>query len=159
MRTLTLTPLFRQSVGFDRFNDLFESAFRDSSAGEANSYPPYNIEKLGENQYRITMAVAGFAPEELNIMVEEDELTISAQAKEKGETVEYLYKGIATRSFQRKFSLADHMKVGEASIANGLLQINLEREVPEARKPRMVEIKSGVEAKTIEGGKNAKKVN
>lgn len=141
MQAVTLSPLFRHTIGFDRFNDLFESVL-SGSATEANSYPPYNIEKHGENRYRITMAVAGFKREEIDIVTQDDELMISGKTREEKTDTEYLYKGIATRAFQRKFSLSDYMKVTGASLADGLLQIDLEREVPEARKPRVIEIKA-----------------
>jgi molecular chaperone IbpA len=151
MQTVTLTPLFRNSIGFDRFNDLFEAAFNHGAASETNTYPPYNIEKRSENQYRITMAVAGFKPDELDVVVQDGELTISGQVQDRTGDVEYLHKGIAARAFQRKFSLTDYMKVEGANIADGLLQIDLEREVPEARKPKNIEIKTDVplEAKAI----------
>ncbi len=142
MQAVTLTPLFRNTIGFDRFNDLFETAFSNGAANEGNTYPPYNIEKKGENTYRITMAVAGFKPRELEVIVQDDELSISGQIQKQENEVEYLYKGIATRSFQRKFSLSDYMKVEGATIADGLLQIDLKREVPESQKPRVIEIKS-----------------
>lgn len=142
MQTVTLTPLLRNSIGFDRFNDLFEAAFNANGASESGTYPPYNIEKRSDNKYRITMAVAGFKPEELDVIVHDAELTISGQVQSQDEDTEYLHKGIATRAFQRKFSLTDYMKVKEANIADGLLQIDLEREVPEERKPRAIEIKT-----------------
>ncbi len=162
MQTLTtLTPLLRQSVGFDRFNDLFEAAFENATS-EGSTYPPYNIEKRGENSYRITMAVAGFKREELDIVVQNDELTISGATRESEEDsdVEYLHKGIATRAFSRKFSLSDYMEVKGAELVDGLLLVDLEREVPEASKPRAIEIKSpGLLENLSKSTKKAKKEN
>jgi len=143
MQTLTLTPLFRESIGFDRFNDLFESVLNNTNSDRNNSYPPYNIEKHDENDYRITMAVAGFKIGDLNIITQDNVLTVSGEIKEeKQESVEYLHKGIAARSFQHRFNLSDYMQVKGANLTDGLLQVDLVREVPEASKPKMVEIKS-----------------
>lgn len=143
MQTVTLTPLFRESIGFDRFNNLFESVLNHASTEKNTAYPPYNIEKHGENNYRITMAVAGFSANDLNIVTQDNVLTISGEIKdEKQEAVEYLHRGIAARAFQHKFNLSDYMEVKEASLADGLLQVDLVREVPEASKPKMIEIKS-----------------
>ena len=152
MQTVALTPLFRHSVGFDRFNDLFESAFGNNAGAEATSYPPYNIAKLGENQYCITMAVAGFKPEELDVVVHDGELMISGKVQRDDSDLSYLHKGIATRAFQRKFSLADYMEVKGADIADGLLHIQLERVVPESAKPRAITINSSpaLEANALE---------
>ena len=138
MQVTAFSPIFRNSVGFDRLSNLFETALQNTKT--TDSYPPYNIEKLTENEYRITMAVAGFKPEEIKVLTQDDELTVSASAEERNEGVEYLYKGIATRSFQRKFSLSDYIKVTGANIADGLLTIDLMREIPEARKPRTIEV-------------------
>lgn len=138
MRTLDLSPLFRSSVGFDRVNALLEAAMR---ADETPSYPPYNIERRGENSYRISMAVAGFTEENLKIITKENALTIEGRverAEEEG--VEMLHRGIGARSFRRAFQLADHIKVTSAELENGLLHIGLEREVPDALKPREVAI-------------------
>lgn len=138
-----LAPLFRHSVGFDRFNDLFDAALKGSA--DANIYPPHNVEKLGDNDYRITLAVAGFKPEELELMVQADTLTISGrvqQQEEEQSSGEYLYKGIATRAFQRKFRLSDHIQVNSARLEHGLLQIELHREVPEASKPKVIAIQT-----------------
>lgn len=149
---MTLSPLFRRTVGFDRFNDLFESAFRDE---QVESYPPYNIEKLGADNYRITMAVAGFGIEDLNITAQGNELKVSGRhtKKEDASGVEYLHRGIATRAFERTFQLADHVKVVSAEMENGLLNIALVHEVPEAAKPRMIEIR-GANADTKKVTKN-----
>ncbi len=139
--TLT-TPLLRQTVGFDRFNDLFESLLRDTSESFDN-YPPYNIEKLGEDSYRITMAVAGFQQEDLNIVLQDGVLTVSGRTKkqEASEGAQFLHRGIATRSFERTFRLADYIKVEEADLKDGLLTVSLTRVVPEEKKPRMIPIK------------------
>lgn len=143
MQVTTFSPLFRHAIGLERFNDLFETMAQSSKAS-GDAYPPYNIEKRGENEYRITMAVAGFKPSELSIVAQDDELHISGTtAGTEPEKTEYLYKGIATRNFQRKFRLTDFIKVVGATIADGLLTIDLLREVPEARKPRTIEIKHG----------------
>jgi molecular chaperone IbpA len=135
-----LTPLFRQSVGFDRFNDLFENVFqREDAAG--NSYPPYNIEKYGENNYVITMAVAGFKEEDLEISVKKDTLTVSGRINEKqDENVQYLYRGIATRAFERHFRLADHVEVKSAKLEHGLLKIELVRNIPQEEQVKKINI-------------------
>ena len=145
----SLNPLFRNTVGFDRFNDIFESlrAGDDLSAG----YPPYNIEKHGEDRYGITMAVAGFTDKDLNIVVQSDRVTVTGRIE--GNTdkeVEYLYHGIAARPFERTFRLADYMKVTGAEIRDGLLRIDLVREVPEEQKPRTIQIKGAGGTKAIE---------
>jgi molecular chaperone IbpA len=154
MRTYDFTPLFRSSVGFDRWNDLFDAASRadDSAAG----YPPYNIEKMGDDKYRIMMAVAGFGENDVEITAQENLLVVTGNLGEPRETgTTYLYRGIATRAFERRFSLADHVKVVGASLADGVLRVDLERELPEAMKPRRiaVEIKRGSGTKMIEGKK------
>jgi molecular chaperone IbpA len=140
MRGFDYSPFYRASVGFDRVFDLL-----DSVAGQANSngYPPYNIEKAGENDYRIVMAVAGFAESELNVTQKENELLVTGQTAQNGENdKQFLYRGIAGRSFERRFQLADHVKVTGAKLANGLLTIELQREIPEEKKPRAIEIKA-----------------
>lgn len=139
MRTFDLTPLFRSSIGFDRLSQLVDSALRTEEGG-GGGYPPYNIERLNEQTYRLTMAVAGFCEEDLNIVVQDNTLTVSGRARPDDEEVEYLYRGIAGRAFERHFQLADFIKVGRASLKNGILRIKLEREVPEAMKPRRVGI-------------------
>jgi molecular chaperone IbpA len=142
----------RHSVGFDRFNDLFETMVK-TTEDRFDSYPPYNIEKLGDDRYRIVMAVAGFGMDDLTITAEGDKLTVAGKIEEKSaeDSVTYLHRGIATRAFQRTFRLADHIRVDGASLDNGLLTVNLLHEVPEAQKPRMIPI-GGVQ-KTIEGKK------
>lgn len=139
MRTFDLTPLFRSSIGFDRLSQLVDSALRTEESGGAG-YPPYNIERLDEQTYRLTMAVAGFHEEDLNIVVQDNTLTVSGRARPDDEEIEYLYRGIAGRAFERHFQLADFIKVGRASLKNGILRIKLEREVPEAMKPRQINI-------------------
>jgi molecular chaperone IbpA len=132
--------LYRTTVGFDRLASLLASASR----AEQGSYPPYNIQALDENRYRVTMAVAGFSEDELEINTEQNVLTVSGKRPEdESEEKNYLHRGIATRAFERRFNLADHVRVTGASLANGLLGIELEREVPEAMRPRRIEIGSG----------------
>ncbi len=141
MTTFDFSPLFRTSVGFDRLATLLNSAHRLEQAG---GYPPYNIESRGENNYRITMAVAGFAENELSITTELNQLTVTGEkATGNGEEeATFLYRGIATRSFERRFNLADHVRVTGARLDNGLLHIDLERELPEVMRPRTIEIEA-----------------
>lgn len=137
----SMAPLLRQSVGFDRFNDLFESALRSNDAG--SSYPPYNVEKHGEDQYRIVIAVAGFQDEDLELQVERGVLTVTGGRRERNaESVTYLHQGIAQRGFKLSFRLADHIEVKAASLINGLLNIDLVRIVPEEAKPKRIPIAS-----------------
>ena len=145
MHNYDFTPMFRHSVGFDRIQRLMASAFARSEA----SYPPYNIEADGENTYRIIVAVAGFDKKDLDITLEEDTLSIIGKKEDEAEDISYLHRGIAGRSFQLKFNLADHIKVHNADLANGELKIDLKCEVPEALKPRQIEIKTR-QAKTLE---------
>ncbi|MCL4189033.1 MAG: Hsp20 family protein [Rhodobacteraceae bacterium] len=150
MRSFDLTPLYRATVGFDRLADLMDRVLATEVAEPG--YPPYNIEKVGENAYRITIAVAGFAVDELNLEVKENALIVSArkQGDENGRT--FLHRGIATRAFERRFHLADHVKVAGAAHADGMLHIDLVREIPEALKPRRIEIaRAAVQAPVIEG--------
>lgn len=138
MTTFDFSPLYRTSIGFDRLASMMSSATRQD---QGNSYPPYNILATGEDQYRITMAVAGFAEGELEIITEHNRLLVSGKSgDEQVEQGEFLHRGIATRSFERRFNLADHVKVISASLENGLLHIDLEREIPEAMKPRTIKI-------------------
>jgi molecular chaperone IbpA len=138
MATLDFTPLFRSSVGFDRVPMLLSHAMQREEGG----YPPYNIEKCGEDQYRIVMAVAGFSKDDLEIVAEHNRLTVRGRIKDReGKT--YLYRGIATRSFQRQFDLADFVEVSGATMGDGLLIIDLKRELPEELKPRTIEINAG----------------
>lgn len=138
MRNFDPTPLFRASVGFDRIADLMDRALAADPVQP--TYPPYNIEKLDENAYRISVAVAGFAADELNVEVKENALVLSARKTEEEGERTYLHRGIATRAFERRFHLADHMKVTGATHADGMLHIELVREIPEALKPRRIEI-------------------
>ncbi len=149
------TPLLRSTIGFDRFNDLFES-LGEGTEERFDTYPPYNIEKAGEDQYRIVMAVAGFKLNDLTLTAQRDTLVVSGKTEEKTgkEDIVYLHRGIASRAFQRTFRLADHIKVAGAEMRDGLLTINLVHEVPEEAKPRMIPI--GAEG-AIEGRKQ--KVN
>jgi molecular chaperone IbpA len=139
MRSYDFSPLWRSTVGFDRLFDLAEMAQR---AGEDN-YPPYNIERLGEDRYQISLAVAGFAPEDISVTAEQNTVTIEGSRPEKGER-QFLHRGISTRNFKRQFSLADYVQVKHAAFDNGLLIIELVREVPEAMKPRRIAINGGV---------------
>jgi molecular chaperone IbpA len=139
MRTFDLSPLYRASVGFDNLTRLFETTRLD----EAPTYPPYNIAKAGEDTYRITFAVAGFADKDLDVQVENHTLTVRGKATQDEEAQTYLHRGIAGRSFERKFELADHIHVAGAQMENGLLHIDLKREIPEALKPRKVAINAG----------------
>ncbi|CUH08699.1 16 kDa heat shock protein A [Jannaschia seosinensis] len=152
MRTYDFTPLYRATVGFDRMANLVDRAM---TADTATTYPPYNIEKLGENDYRISIAVAGFTADELSIEARENQLIVTARKAETDETRTYLHRGIATRAFEKSFQLADHVHVTGASHADGMLHIELERQVPEALKPRRIEIAKGKggEAPAIEGEK------
>ena len=151
MRSYDLTPLLRSTVGFDRMARMMDSLARmDEQSG---GYPPYNIEKLGEDDYRITMAVAGFGEDELDITVQEGVAIIRGEAKKVEEDGDktYLHRGIARRAFERRFDLADHIQVTGAALENGLLHIDLVREVPEAKKPRNIAITSvDNKAKAIE---------
>jgi molecular chaperone IbpA len=140
MDRFDFSPLFRSTIGFDRMARLVDAATRVDST--ALSYPPYNIEKTGEDSYRLTMAVAGFAQDELDITVHEDTLIVSGKSETQDENGRYLHRGIARRAFERRFSLADHLKVTGASIDNGLLHVDVVREVPETMKPRQVKIAS-----------------
>jgi molecular chaperone IbpA len=141
MRTLDLSPLFRASVGFDSLARVFDAATRLDESHF--SYPPYNIVKAGEDTYRITFALAGFSQEDLDVQVENNTLTVRGKVnQEKDGANTFLYRGIAGRSFERKFELADHIQVTGARMENGLLHIELKREIPEALKPRRIAINS-----------------
>ncbi|WP_415881564.1 Hsp20 family protein [Neptuniibacter sp. SY11_33] len=137
MREFDLSPLYRSAIGFDRLANMLDNANRNDNQP---SFPPYNIELLGENNYRITMAVAGFEKDELDIQSESGTLTITGQKKEQTQDRQYLYQGIAARNFERRFQLADHVKVTKASMENGLLHVDLIHEIPEAMKPRQIQI-------------------
>jgi molecular chaperone IbpA len=147
MDSFDLSPLFRSSIGFDRLMRLADAATRVDTG---NGYPPYNIETTGENAYRLTMAVAGFAADELDITVQENALLVTGKAKPEDAGRQYLYRGIARRAFERRFQLADHIKVAGASLDNGLLHVDLVREIPETMKPRKIDIAKGGGAKVID---------
>ncbi|MGC2200631.1 MAG: Hsp20 family protein [Stellaceae bacterium] len=141
MNGFDFSPLFRSTIGFDRLTRLLDvSANAD---GSSLSYPPYNIEKTGDDAYRLTMAVAGFSPQELDITVQPNSLVVTGKAKKDEQEVRYLHRGIARRTFERRFSLADHIKVAGANLVNGMLHVDLVHEVPEAAKPRKVEVSTG----------------
>ena len=154
MTHFDFSPLFRSSVGFDRLMRLVENSVQQAES--VNGYPPYNIEKSGEDQYRITVAVAGFGEDELALEVNQNVLMIEGRKKEGEGEAAYLYRGIAGRSFKRQFQLSDHVKVADARLHNGLLVVDLVREVPEAKKPRRIEISTS-EPATI-AGKGAKRI-
>jgi molecular chaperone IbpA len=147
-----LSPLFRSSVGFDRLAHLMDSAMRTE---DTPSYPPYNIERTGEDQYRITMAVAGFAENDIEITAQENALTVVGKQPKDEAPKNLLYRGIAGRPFQRRFELAEYIRVTGASLENGLLHIELVREVPEAVKPRSIKIGSKVEQPKVVEAKAA----
>ncbi|HEX2889863.1 Hsp20 family protein [Vineibacter terrae] len=139
MRTFDFSPLFRSTVGFDRVLQLLDTVSNESGG---NGYPPYNIEKSGESGYRITLAVAGFTDKDIEIVQQENALRIVGKIAEREANGSYLHRGIATRAFERRFELADHVRVSGASLENGLLHVELVREVPEEKKPRVVPIAS-----------------
>ena len=141
MNRIDLTPLYRSSVGFDHFGSLLDAAFQTEKS--AGGYPPYNIEALEENNYAITLAVAGFKEGELSLEVEKNVLTVSGKKEADENSRNFLHQGIATRSFERKFNLADHVEVVNADLADGLLTVHLKRELPEAMKPRQIAINGG----------------
>jgi molecular chaperone IbpA len=147
MDPFDFSPLFRSTIGFDRLARMLDSATRLDSA--ALAYPPYNIEKTGEDAYRLTMAVAGFGRDEIDVTVHENALTVTGKAKNGENDGRYLHRGIARRAFERRFSLADHIKVVGASLDNGMLHVDLVHEVPEAMKPRKIEIGT-VEPRLVE---------
>lgn len=157
MRTLNLDPFWRTSIGFDRLFDLVDQSLR---VEQEDQYPPCNIVRTGENSYRISLAVAGFKPDQVSVTVDQNVLIVSGRAEQKQDNGEYLYRGIAGRSFDRRFNLADYVEVKNASLDDGLLQIDLVRELPEAMKPRRIEINSGKavgqdKVRTIEHSKAA----
>lgn len=151
MRNFDFSPLYRSTVGFDRMAGMLDQLMAGDAP--APTYPPYNIEKTGEDAYRISIAVAGFSEADLNIEVEDAQLTVTATKKpvEEGKEPVYLHRGIAERGFERRFQLADHVRVSGAELVNGLLHIDLVREIPEAKKPRTISIGNGTPARqTIE---------
>lgn len=143
MQTYDLTPLYRSAIGFDRFATLIDEAQRSESQ---NGFPPYNIELVADDQYRITMAVAGFAEGEIDIEIEGDSLKVVGKRAKVEQDVRYLHQGIAGRNFERRFKLADHVKVEGAQLEHGLLHIELVREIPEVLKPRKIQIGKTVNA-------------
>ena len=149
MRTFDLTPLYRSTVGFDRVFDLLDTAGKAETGG----YPPYNIERLSEDDYRITLAVAGFSEADIDVELHENTLTVTGSRPNADEGREFLHQGIAGRSFERRFQLAEHVKVSGASLVNGLLDIELKREIPEAKKPRKIAIngRDGKKLKILKG--------
>jgi molecular chaperone IbpA len=155
MRTYDLAPFYRSTVGFDRFFSLLDQ----TASGGSPGYPPYNIERTGENTYRITVAVSGFSPGELSIVAKENTLTIKGEksANENGqENSQVLYRGIAARAFERAFQLADFVVVKNASLENGLLHVDLVREIPEAKKPRSIPISTKAQAAQVVDGSTEK---
>ena len=147
MQTIDFSPLFRHSIGFERMQRLLDASSRMESS--APSYPPYNIEQMGEDAYRISLAVAGFSEQDLDVTVEENTLVVTGRLAEDAEDKEFLHRGIAGRAFERRFELADHIKVVGGSLVNGLLNIDLDREIPEEKKPRKIVIETK-EAKRID---------
>jgi molecular chaperone IbpA len=143
MTTLNFAPLFRTAIGFDRLASLADAA----AASADVSYPPYNIEKTGEDSYRLSMAVAGFGPDDIELTAKDNTLVVAGKAGDEADKTEVLYRGIAGRAFERRFVLADHIVVEGASLQNGLLYINLKRVIPEALKPRRIAINAGEPAK------------
>jgi molecular chaperone IbpA len=152
MRTIDFSPLYRSVVGFDRLAALLDAA---AAQDGASGYPPYNIERTDENAYRVEIAVAGFRPEELNIEVKENLLTVQGRKAANDGERQYLHRGLAERNFERRFQLADYVVVTDASLADGLLSISLRRELPEALKPRTIQINTGGQSTLIEGEKAA----
>lgn len=144
--TFDLSPLFRSTVGFDRLIDMLDQVSR---VEPMTNWPPYNIEKTGDDQYRISMAVAGFSPDEIELVQQESTLIVNGQKHPEPEGVQVLHRGIATRAFKQTFDLADYVKVTGASLENGLLTIELKREVPEELKPRRIEIATGTGMKAL----------
>lgn len=142
MASIDFSPLYRSSIGFDRMASLLDSALRTDQASAG--YPPYNIEVTGENQYAISLAIAGFNEHELDIQVEKGVLTVSGKKIPDNESRQFLYQGIATRSFERKFNLAEHVEVTGAAMNNGLLTISVVKEIPEASKPKRIAINGNV---------------
>ncbi|MCV6612729.1 MAG: Hsp20 family protein [Amphritea sp.] len=138
MRQFDLSPLYRSAIGFDRLASMLDNASRNEQ--NQNGYPPYNIELINEHAYRITMAIAGFSKQEVSILTEHNMLTVTGTKQPEETERQYLYQGIAARGFERKFQLADHVKVTDATLENGLLHIDLVQEIPEAMKPRTIEI-------------------
>lgn len=157
MRTFDLAPLYRSTVGFDQLANMMDRVLSNDVAQP--SYPPYNIEKTADDAYRISLAVAGFSADDLSIEVKQNALIVTAKKGEESSDKTYLHRGIATRAFERRFHLADHVRVAGASHEDGMLHINLEREIPEALKPRRIEISSGATKAVEQDVVDAKAVN
>ncbi|HYE46479.1 MAG TPA: Hsp20 family protein [Caulobacter sp.] len=152
MRTIDFSPLYRSVVGFDRLASLLDAAAaQDGQAG----YPPYNIERVGDDAYRVEIAVAGFRPDELTVEVKENLLTVTGRKAANDEQRKYLHRGLAERNFERRFQLADYVIVTDANLSDGLLSISLERQLPEALKPRTIKIGTSPASSLIEGDKAA----
>jgi len=147
MTAFDFSPLFRSTIGFDRLTRLADAAARGDGAA---TYPPYNIEKTGDESYRLSMAVAGFGAADLDIQVQENALLVTGKAKKEEDSAQYLHRGIARRAFERRFQLADTIKVVGASFDNGMLHVELVREIPEAMKPRTIKITAGSQPQTID---------
>ena len=148
MRTIDFSPLFRSTVGFDRMQRVMDATLRTDAT--TLSYPPYNIEARGDDAYRITMAVAGFSNDDVEVTIAEDTLTVAGKSTPEDESITYLHHGIAGRSFERKFQLAEHIEVKDAVLRDGLLHIDLERQIPEEKKPRRIEIGTAPRAAAVE---------
>ncbi len=147
-----LTPLYRSTIGFDRLAQMLD----DAAGFETPAYPPYNIERVGEDEYRITMAVAGFGPADINIEMKGNALTVTGNKADKLEVkTEFLHQGIAARTFERRFQLADHVEVKGADMDNGLLHISLKREIPEAMKPRTIAVRTVGDTKVLDAKRAA----
>ncbi|MEO1019889.1 MAG: Hsp20 family protein [Pseudomonadota bacterium] len=155
MTSVDFTPLFRSSIGFERLSRLLDTAMQTDP--QAYAYPPYNIERLGNDHYRIVMAVAGFTADDIEITSEPNQLKIVGKGREQGEGASLLHRGIATRAFERRFQLADHIRVDDAGLKDGLLTVELVREIPEALKPRRIEIQSGEKTPPVVENKSKSK--
>ena len=140
MRTFDFSPLYRSAVGFDRLMNVLDAAQKNSAA---DGYPPYNIEKTSEDSYQITLAVAGFGAADLDVEVRDGQLVIVGKGDSEKQDTQFLHRGIALRAFERRFQLADHVEVKAADLVDGLLKVDLEREIPEAMKPRKIDIRTG----------------
>ena len=152
MRHFDFSPLYRATVGFDQIAEMMDRVLASDNTGP--SYPPYNIEKAADDAYRISVAVAGFSETDLNVEVKENALIVAAQKPAANEAATYLHRGIATRAFERRFQLAEHVRVHGASYSNGMLHIDLVRELPEAYKPRRIEITSAVAPEIVDAKVN-----
>jgi molecular chaperone IbpA len=152
MRNLNLDPFWRTSIGFDRLFDLMDESLRFEPE---DHYPPCNIVRTGEDRYRITLSIAGFRPDQISVTTQQNTLTITGSVKQTQAEPEYLYHGIGARPFERRFNLADYVEVKSAAFEDGLLQIELERELPEAMKPRRIEVRTG---KAVPGTENPKTI-